>query len=117
MKIHIPKEIMDAIQQTHERHEQLHRERLSELSPDVSPRLSLRLPAMTSLETAEDVTAPIMDAVREMCDDWYADASEQIEWDLFWDRLESSYNISIANPDSPAARKIQRTARQHRMDS
>lgn len=72
---------------------------------------SLRLPEMTVIE---HVTEQVLAACYELCDLWHDDPDEPIAWDSFWDRLEQTYNMSIENPDSPVAQKIQRAVRKHR---
>ena len=66
----------------------------------------------TEISEVAEVTPEVLGLAEDAEDGWYPG---QMDWDSFWDRLED-YGVSILDPDSPAARKIQRHIREIRKE-
>lgn len=113
IKIVIPQEMMDAINQTHQRQQKKYEESMAQVAENVDTTkdvVSLRLPTMTVVTTAEDVTALMLTACYELYENRFQE--QEIDWMRFWDDLESRYNISIGSDiESGAARLIQKEVR------
>jgi hypothetical protein len=109
MNIKIPADVMAAVTATHERKMAEAEQATSHIrQPSIAPQ-----PQQTTLTTAADVTDHVIAAAVEVFEMWH-DSDEQIDWFMFYDRLELTYRLLITDLDSAASRKIQRAVREHR---
>jgi len=68
------------------------------------------------IQTAEDVTPECLTEAEQIFCDWFDNGDEPIDWERFWDRLET-VGYTVTDMDSPACRKIQRHVRKFRSES
>lgn len=73
--------------------------------------------AIREISAASDVTEECLAASGELFLMWYDnDDDEPIDWESFFDRLESYYGWSVLQFDSPAANKVKRHVRKMRQE-
>lgn len=68
---------------------------------------------MISVHEAADVDDKVL-AIAEEVEEWFV-GEHLIEWEVFWDRLESA-GVFVGDMSSPAADKIRRHVREVRAD-
>ena len=76
--------------------------------------------AVKILETAQDVTEPILRVAESVSDSWFSDEDSPIDWEEFIDKFADPHNhheadaFDIENYDNPAVNKIKRHVRAYR---
>jgi len=114
--IQIPPEVLASVQATSDRHDaalraqqEALRERLLKDPPPPPPPCDWK----SVLKDATDVTDAVLAAAAQTFDDYFDDG-EPIDWNAFFDRLESTHGICVLDLGCGAAHRIQRLVRHRR---
>lgn len=108
LRIVIPLSVTAAVNATHER-------KMAEAKQTAIVTLPTqnRRDDCVVINEAADVTDEMIAESIELFE-MYFDSDESIDWQEFWNKLESVYKLTVISTECGAVRKIQRKVRNHR---